>query len=215
MDKKANLPVAALRPTPSNPELEPLLATLFTLIDEVRSVVVHVSSVRHGEGTTTLMLELAAATAATKWCKVALIDAGGGIARTVGEVPGPSLLEQFENSIDPVLRKGYIGAAEVSLGRLKAEGGAARLDDLRGLYRVLKADYNLILVDCPPTSAGQHEASWARVADGVVLVIEAERTRITDLSHARTMLEQVGATILGVVINKRRRRIPRLISRFL
>jgi Mrp family chromosome partitioning ATPase len=62
---------------------------------------------------------------------------------------------------------------------------------------------------------GQQAAALASVADGVVLVVEAERTHVVDIIRARETLEQLGASIIGLVLNKRRRRIPKFISRFL
>jgi Mrp family chromosome partitioning ATPase len=46
-------------------------------------------------------------------------------------------------------------------------------------------------------------------------VVEAERTRVSDIERTRDTLEQLGANLLGVVLNKRRLRVPRFIDRLI
>ncbi len=65
---------------------------------------------------------------------------------------------------------------------------------------------HLVVVDCPPVLPCREAASRGAVADGTLLVVEAERTRRADIAQAREVLEQLGATMLGVVLNKRRKR---------
>ena len=196
-------------PEPSRPELEPLLAVLFMMVDEMRSVVIHIVSTNRGEGTSTIAREIALAASAPGWCKVALIDASGAADGR------PGLVEQFERGEEPELRTVGAVPAGVATARMSAVQGAARLESVRGLYAGLRARFNMVIVDCPPVMTGRQAAISASVADGTILVVEAERTRIDDASRARETLEQLGAKVLGVVFNKRRRRIPRLISRFI
>ena len=90
-----------------------------------------------------------------------------------------------------------------------------RVESVRGLYGFLRSNFNLVVVDCPPVLTGHHAASLASVADGTLLVVEAERTRAADVNRTRETLEQLGATILGVVLNKRRQRIPKFLGRLI
>jgi len=52
-----------------------------------------------------------------------------------------------------------------------------------------------------------------RCVGGVVLVVEAERTRAPIVEQARRAVEANGGRLLGVVMNKRRYHIPRAIYR--
>lgn len=61
---------------------------------------------------------------------------------------------------------------------------------------------DIVLLDSPPLLPVADGAILASKADGVVLVVEAARTRPPALGQARTLLEQAGASILGVVLNK-------------
>ena len=51
--------------------------------------------------------------------------------------------------------------------------------------------------------------------DGVILVVAAESTRGAIADKARAELVEAGATLLGIVFNKRRRYLPRWVERWL
>jgi len=51
--------------------------------------------------------------------------------------------------------------------------------------------------------------------DGVILVVEAERTKAEVIRKIRKDLEATGVNILGVVLNKKRSYIPEYLERFL
>jgi polysaccharide biosynthesis transport protein len=189
------------------------LALLVRLIDDRGPVVVHVTSVQHGEGTTTVARELAALAVRSRWCKVALLDAhrpDSDEALASGVAP-TGLLETFSETGDAQLVELQVGDAELAVGKVSgAIEFAPKVDSVRALYTWLRANYGLVIVDCPPVKDAGDTAVFASLADATILVVEAERTRIGDIKRARDMLEQWGATNLGAVLNKRRRLIPRL-----
>jgi len=51
--------------------------------------------------------------------------------------------------------------------------------------------------------------------DGVILVVEAEKTKWRTARHVRAQIERVGGKILGIVFNKRRYYIPQSIYKYL
>ena len=63
-----------------------------------------------------------------------------------------------------------------------------------------KFDY--VLVDSPPTGLVSDPAILAAQADGVLLAVDAQRTRKVALRKAMRGLNAVGTTVLGTVINK-------------
>jgi capsular exopolysaccharide synthesis family protein len=83
------------------------------------------------------------------------------------------------------------------------------------LLNIWKQEYNFVLVDTPAL----HEAGWvtqlASMANGVVLVIEAEQTRWEVVQQAKEVLEKAHANVLGVVLNKRQFHIPEWLYRTL
>ncbi|HEY0837991.1 MAG TPA: hypothetical protein VGE72_29010 [Azospirillum sp.] len=90
--------------------------------------------------------------------------------------------------------------------------------DLRGqaaFWERLRAGFGLVVVDAPASSGVFDGILLAGHMDGVVLVVEAEETRTPVAAHLRDELEEAGASILGVVLNKRRFHIPQLFYRWL
>lgn len=71
--------------------------------------------------------------------------------------------------------------------------------------------FKMIVVDCPPRSAGVDCTVIAPHVDATVLVISAEDTRVPVAAHLRDELIAVDAHIAGIVFNKRRFYIPKFI----
>jgi non-specific protein-tyrosine kinase len=90
-----------------------------------------------------------------------------------------------------LLPAGPITANPVAL--LSTKRLAEALDELTGL-----ADY--ILCDAPPILAVTDAALWASKVDGVVLLINAGRTKREHAQRARSVLEKVQAHIIGAVL---------------
>lgn len=88
------------------------------------------------------------------------------------------------------------------------------MEDLESVFAILREQYDLILIDAPAPSRSFLGSVLSKMADGVVLVVEAGRTRVHAAAAARRLLEAHGAKILGVVLNKRRFYIPWFIYRF-
>ncbi len=61
-----------------------------------------------------------------------------------------------------------------------------------------QTDY--VLVDAPPVLAVTDAALWASKVDGVVLLVNAGRTKREHAQRAKTVLEQVHARIVGAVL---------------
>ena len=80
-----------------------------------------------------------------------------------------------------------------------------------GFLDELQKKFDLILVDCSPATASPDSLAIARLTDGVVLVMEAERTRSQVVENIRDKIVRNGGKVLGVVFNKRRYHIPEFI----
>jgi len=64
----------------------------------------------------------------------------------------------------------------------------------------LAADHDLVLVGAPPVGVVTDAAVLAPRLDGVLLVLAAGRSRRDDAQRARAVLDQVGASMIGVVL---------------
>ncbi len=81
------------------------------------------------------------------------------------------------------------------------------------LWNMLKEHFDLVIVDSPPATASPDGIAISRHVDGVVLVLEAEKTRLPVAVKAKETIEKHGGKLLGVVFNKRRYYIPDFIYR--
>jgi Mrp family chromosome partitioning ATPase len=53
----------------------------------------------------------------------------------------------------------------------------------------------------------------SKALDGIVLVVEAERTRTPLVRATQKTIKGHGGTVLGVVLNKRRSHVPKFLYR--
>jgi Mrp family chromosome partitioning ATPase len=73
---------------------------------------------------------------------------------------------------------------------------------LRSLLQRMREKYDLILLDMPPVLAVADALAGAALADGVVLVVDCQRTPRRAFSDAVQMLRRNGALIAGTVLSK-------------
>ena len=81
-----------------------------------------------------------------------------------------------------------------------------RIEDLRN-------DFNYVLIDAPPLKGSAEAGLFARMADGLVLVLEANTTRRETAKKAKQILDASGVPVLGAVLNKRVFPIPEQLYR--
>jgi capsular exopolysaccharide synthesis family protein len=65
----------------------------------------------------------------------------------------------------------------------------------------LRREFDYVLLDCPPTQVVYDPIVLAPRADGVLLVIESQNTRKESVRDSMLSLEEVGANVLGTVMN--------------
>lgn len=86
------------------------------------------------------------------------------------------------------------------------EQGLSNLQTLRFIF-------DFILVDCTSLQASGDAAYFASAVDGVILVVEADKTRKEQVRNALATMEMAEANILGCVLNKRRYPVPNWLYR--
>jgi capsular exopolysaccharide synthesis family protein len=72
----------------------------------------------------------------------------------------------------------------------------------REIFTRLRDRYDLVLIDSPPVLPVTDAAILSQHADATLMIAAAGQTRRSDLHRAVEKLDQVGATILGTVLNK-------------
>ena len=77
----------------------------------------------------------------------------------------------------------------------------------------LRANHQFVIFDSSPIITYMDSLSLGKYMDGIILVVEAERTRREVILKAKEILQKEGNPIVGVVLNKRRYHIPGFIYR--
>ena len=81
------------------------------------------------------------------------------------------------------------------------------------LWRVLRGAFDEIVLDMPSASASHAGVMMAPHCDGVIVVLEAEKTRAPVVEALVANLHAVRANLLGAVLNKRQFHLPDAIYR--
>jgi Mrp family chromosome partitioning ATPase len=179
-------------------------------------------SARPGEGASTLVRELARLVSGEFAQKVALIDVGRG-AGGHHERFGVKLAGGFDDvvsgglQLDEVLQE--VNGSGLFLGCLTAShvSSSTVLADpkFEGIVKDLREKFRLVLFDAPPLAESSDALVIASASDGVIMIIEAEKTRWQVAESMRERIAMQGANILGVILNRRRFHIPQFIYRLL
>jgi len=88
-------------------------------------------------------------------------------------------------------------------------GDGVKPEAFGGVLRALAENFDYVICDGDSALGSSEATIMARYFDGVVFVVECERTKWEVLELAKEKIANVGGNVLGVVLNKRRFYIPR------
>jgi receptor protein-tyrosine kinase len=88
-----------------------------------------------------------------------------------------------------------------------------KLDRCRARFAELRADFNYILISAPPLTREADATMIGQLADGVVLIVEANHSRREALRRTKARLEDAEVSILGAVLDQRTFPIPEFLYR--
>jgi Mrp family chromosome partitioning ATPase len=83
------------------------------------------------------------------------------------------------------------------------------------LLTELRNSYDLIVISSPAILNDTLSVTLSRIADGSVLVVQAERTRGALAKQVKNIIQMNGGKIIGSILNKRRFYIPQWLYRLL
>ncbi len=72
----------------------------------------------------------------------------------------------------------------------------------------LRAEFQYILFDCPALRESGDALGIAPLVDGLLLIIEADRTTKADIFQAERQIETAGGHLYGSILNKRKYLVP-------
>ena len=174
-----------------------------------------VTSCTNGEGVSTVAVNLALHAATDLDEHTLLIDLSptqSSVAGVLGGRVSPGLSDMLLQSAEPAecIRKAPIdNFAVLGIGSLAPELNAGfDRNQVCELLVELRSAYEFVVVDLPTASDLSGCYSLAGLLDGILLVVEAERVRGQVAQHVKDELVKAGASVLGVIFNKRRQYVP-------
>jgi MinD-like ATPase involved in chromosome partitioning or flagellar assembly len=170
-----------------------------------------------GEGTTTILWQTAEILRTVYGLKVLVVEAGqrrSDLSERLHLGPGPTFAELLsgEKSLDQCRRRGPSGIEVIATG-VSADPTGMDPSALARVLPMLESESDLVLIDSPPVLDGNECLSILSVVGRLVLVVEASRTRLEVLDRVQREVGYRQGNILGTVLNKQRRVIPRWIYR--
>jgi protein-tyrosine kinase len=183
---------------------------------------VMIVSCRAGTGSTTTASLLARTLAEGKNFRVLIIDGNfrtsslnrafkvknnGGFTEII------SAGAPFEAHIQPTDRQNLFVLTTGQISLLPSEIFEGEAIDL--LLAELRKKFDFIIFDAAPVIEFPDSYALAPKVDGIIMVVEAEKTSIEDAQRAKRNLEQAGGRLLGVVLNRKRNYLPGFLQRLL
>ncbi len=177
---------------------------------------------RHGEGTTTTAAIFASVLVRRRGGRVVIVEANFrspsldtvlGIRRDGGfadVIQGRKLVADVARPTQ-IPKLFAIGCGHSTLGvpaLLDSSGVGPVLDELR-------AQFDFVVVDLPPGNVYGDTAILAPRLDAALIVIEADRARISEVERLRRNLERVGVKVAGSILNRQRNYIPAFLEEML
>lgn len=182
-------------------------------VRSLRTIVV--TSAAPSEGKTTTSSNLAV-TFAQQGLRVLLVDCDLRKARLhkvfgVPREPGLTQLVLAHNAVTEVIHSTPVdGLYVMASGTLPPNPselvGGPRMANV---LKALSAEFDLVVLDTPPLTAAADAAILGKSADGVLVVVRAGQTERGAAQHAVGQLNNVGARILGAVLNDPDAKVPR------
>jgi capsular exopolysaccharide synthesis family protein len=205
--------------TTTQEEYQKLRASLVTIAVPSGLHTILITAPRHGEGTTTVAIGLASSLAREREARVLLIEANLRTPCFSAVLPLPAhagLVDFAAGRVAPEalpVRLEELNLSVIAVG--DAPNSAVDLEVIDGLLARFHAQYDFIVVDAPPVNSYADTSVLSTKVDGVILVVEADRTPVAEAESAKRQLDKIGVRILGVVLNRRRSYIPAFLESLL
>jgi protein-tyrosine kinase len=201
--------------------LESVYPVVYRMSKEAgRGLVLHFVAASAGEGTSTLSSEFALVAAQVSDARVLLVDADRTNFTTAMKFGCPTTLGIFDQlQAQGGLEQHVVeapGAPRLRVGVLSGQNSppVAR-KSVPLLYEQFRAKYDVTIIDCPAVFSDRYFDLCPEAADGVFLVVQAERSRPEIIRQAQSLVENAGGKFVGAILNRRHTYIPAWLYRLL
>lgn len=189
-------------------EMMDLHRSLDCLLPDSPQKVIQFVSAQPGEGVSTIVREYARTASHCLGHSVLIIDAnpaGGGHSGWHDAIRKRLAAEEAA----PRLASGiYVSTYPARHGSSEPTSDA----EIAGVFQSLRGRYNTVIIDSAPATSAIF-STFFRWVDGVILVVEAEKTRWPVVENLKNRIASNGSRVLGIVLNKRRNYIPDFVYR--
>lgn len=195
-------------------EMMSLRVTLDVTLRDRSPKIVMFTSPQGGEGTSSIALQFAQVLARDSGLRPLLVDTH--VRRPAFErdeanrcaTPSRALLEGAADQ-PPVV------ASNLFVVPVPDEQRAYGIYPLASIRQLLEqaAGFDWIVIDGPPVLESPDASAIGSVADGVILVVQAGRSKRPVVARAAELLRKSGSQVLGSVLNRRVLEIPEFIYR--
>lgn len=178
-----------------------------------------ITSPSGGEGTTTVALELARALAEDPERRVLLVDANlrsPAIHRLLGLELGEGVRDWDGKGALPIRASGYrpnLFVLTAGAGG-RAEGWSEQFGRLGAVARQVREEFDMAVFDTPPVARYPDALGLAPHVDAMLVVVAADETRLDRLAFVREELGRMAPPLVGAVLNRTGRYLPRLPRQF-
>lgn len=184
---------------------------------------VTITSSTHGEGKTISAVNLAITMAQDLDSKsILLVDADlrrSKVTRYLGIPAHAGLAEILSGKTDVEVNLLNVGIPNLTIMPAgKAPSNPAELlgsAKMKELVNKLKARFDFIIFDSPPVVPVTDVGIFGGYMDGVIMVVQANRTQKGVIRHAQGLLQQAQIDLLGYILTDIRYHIPAYIYRYL
>jgi Mrp family chromosome partitioning ATPase len=167
-------------------------------------------SAQRGEGSSTVAAQFAAATARDTRQRVLLMDLHARRPSPFVDAPArpqPTGVQRIDEG------EGDRQIDVLPVPEISRRNGVIPAPAARDWIDAFANRYDWVVLDGPPLLEAPDAASLAAVAEGVILVIEAGRTKRPVIHRATDLLRKARANTIGSVLNRRRLEIPGFLYR--
>ena len=177
---------------------------------------------RIGEGTSTLIREFALTAAKHSSKPVLLIEAdfyqpSQNQAFAIETKPPLELVLQEGKALDGAISR--VEESNLFLASLSSKIQRSLTDrsffGSTDMWKTAREQFSLILIDSSPATVTADSLSICETVNGVVLVLEAEKTRSAVAQEVKRQILMREGNLLGIVFTKRKFHIPKFIYKFL